>query len=68
MESILCINIPVQMISCTDTDGKITPLLFRFRDNSGELITVQINHVLNSEQKINKFYASFTCFKTESME
>lgn len=68
MESILCINIPVQMISCTDTDGKITPLRFRFRDNSGELITVQINHVLNSEQKINKFYASFTCFKTESME
>ena len=61
MESILCINIPVQMISCTDTDGKITPLRFRFRDNSGELVTVQISHVLNSEQKINKFYASFTC-------
>lgn len=61
MESILCINIPVQMISCIDTDGKITPLRFRFRDNNGELITVQISHVLNSEQKINKFNASFTC-------
>ncbi|MDE7176344.1 MAG: hypothetical protein K2O59_00845 [Lachnospiraceae bacterium] len=32
MESILCINIPVQMISCTDTDGKITPMRFRFKD------------------------------------
>lgn len=42
MENILCIDIPVQMISCTDTDGKITPLRFRFRDNNGEIITITI--------------------------
>lgn len=61
MESIFCTNIPIQMISCTDTDGMITPLRFCFRDNTAELITVQIIHILNSEQKINKFHASFTC-------
>ena len=38
MESILCVDIPVQMISCTDTNGKITPMRFRFRDKTGELI------------------------------
>lgn len=35
MESILCIDTPVQMISCTDTNGKITPMRFRFQDRTG---------------------------------
>ena len=61
MESVFCINIPVQMISCTDTDGKITPMRFRFRDKNGEIITVQISHILNSEQKRNCIHATFTC-------
>lgn len=61
MESIFCTNIPVQMISCTDTDGKITPIRFRFRDKTGEIITVPITHILNSEQKRNIIYATFTC-------
>jgi hypothetical protein len=51
MESILYVNIPVQMISCTDTDGKITPLRFRFRDRDGELVTVQVDHVVSTERK-----------------
>lgn len=42
MESILCVDIPIQMISCTDTNGKITPIRFRFRDRNGELITINI--------------------------
>lgn len=61
MESIFCINIPVQMISCTDTDGKITPMRFRFHDKDGELTTVQISHILNREQKTDRFHADFTC-------
>ena len=61
MESIFCINIPVQMIACTDTDGKITPIRFRFQDKTGNLTTIQISRILKSEQKANHFHATFTC-------
>ena len=47
VESILCVDIPVQMISCTDTNGKITPLIFRFKDKTGELISVTIGWLSN---------------------
>lgn len=61
MESIFCINIPVQMISCTDTDVKITPMRFCFQDKTGNLTTIQISRILKSEQKTNRIHASFTC-------
>ena len=57
----LCVDIPVQMFSCTDTNGKITPMRFRFRDKTGELITVTIDKVLSEEQYKNKVGASFSC-------
>lgn len=61
MESILCIDIPVQMISCTDTNGKITPMRFRFRDRTGELITVTIDKVLAEDQDRNRVGVNFSC-------
>lgn len=61
LESILCVNIPVQMISCTDTNGKITPLRFRFRDKTGELITVTIDKVLSENQDKNRVGVNFSC-------
>ena len=61
MESILCTNIPIQMISCTDTDGTITPMRFRFQDKTGALTTIQIGRILKSNQKTNHFHAAFTC-------
>lgn len=61
MESILCVNIPVQMISCTDTNGKITPMRFRFRDRNGELITVTIDEVLSEDQSRNQVGINFSC-------
>ncbi|MCH5248352.1 MAG: hypothetical protein J1E98_00395 [Lachnospiraceae bacterium] len=61
MESILCIDIPVQMISCTDTNGKITPIRFRFRDNTGEIITVKVEKILSQDQDKNRVGANFTC-------
>lgn len=61
MESILCIDIPVQMISCTDTNGKITPMRFRFRDKNGEIITVIVEKVLSEDQDQNRVGANFTC-------
>ena len=61
MESILCVDIPVQMISCTDTDGKITPLRFRFRDKNGEIVTVTIDQVLSEDQDRNRVGANFSC-------
>lgn len=61
LESILCVNIPVQMISCTDTDGKITPMRFRFRDKTGELVTVTIEKVLSEDQDRNRVGVKFSC-------
>lgn len=61
MESILRLEIPVQMIFCTDTDGKITPIRFRFRDRGGELIVVNINKVISSDQERNSMAAQFVC-------
>lgn len=42
MDSVFMIDIPVQMISCTDTNGRITPMRFRFRDKNTEIVTVEI--------------------------
>lgn len=63
MESILCVDIPVQMISCTDTNGKITPMRFRFRDKTGEIITVTIDKILSEDQDRdrNRIGVNFSC-------
>lgn len=61
MESVLCVDIPVQMISCTDTDGRITPMRFRFRDRTGELVTVTIDRILSADQSKNRMGACFFC-------
>lgn len=64
LESILCVNIPVQMISCTDTNGKITPMRFRFRDKNGELIAVTIDKVLSEDQDKNRVGVNYSCAAT----
>ena len=64
MESILCVDIPVQMISCTDTDGRITPMRFRFRDRTGELTAVTIDKVLSQDQDSNRTGINFSCTAT----
>ena len=61
LESILCVDIPVQMISCTDTDGKITPIRFRFRDRNGELTAVTVDKVLYEDQDKNRVGVHFSC-------
>ena len=61
MESYFHINIPVQMISCTDTTGKITPLHFKFKDKSGEIISVKVNQILRHTQDSTLMGASFDC-------
>ena len=61
MESVLYTDIPVQMISCTDTDGKITPVRFRFRDRNGEIVTIKIDQVLSSNQEHGSPGADFVC-------
>jgi hypothetical protein len=64
MESILFVDIPVQMISCTDTNGKITPLRFRFRDRDNELVTINIEQILSDNQKQSRVGITFTCAAT----
>lgn len=64
LESILCVNIPVQMISCTDTNGKITPMRFRFRDKTGELVAVTIDKVLSEDQDRNRVGINYSCAAT----
>lgn len=61
MESILCVDIPVQMISCTDTNGKITPMRFRFCDRNGELVTIHIARVVSAYQHQGSPGADFVC-------
>lgn len=61
VESILCIDIPVQMISCTDTNGKITPMKFRFCDRNGEIVTINIDKVLSTDQEHSSLGANFVC-------
>lgn len=61
MESILCLDTPIQMISCTDTNGKITPIRFKFQDKNGEIIMVDIDHIIKSEQDKTAFGAAYTC-------
>ena len=61
METILCIDTPVQMISCTDTNGKITPMRFRFRDRNGELITINVDEVISTDQEHGLLGANFVC-------
>ncbi len=61
MESVLCVDIPVQMISRFDTNGKITPMRFRFRDRNGEIITIRIEKVLSSDQEHSSLGANFVC-------
>lgn len=61
MESILCVDIPIQMISCTDTNGKITPIRFRFRDRNGELITINIEKIISTDQQHSSLGANFVC-------
>lgn len=57
----MCVDIPVQMISCTDTDGKITPIRFRFKDKTGELITVTIEKILSENQGRNRVGVNYSC-------
>ena len=61
VESILCVDIPVQMISCTDTNGKITPMRFRFRDRNGELVTINIEKIISTDQQHSSLGANFVC-------
>lgn len=61
MESILCVDIPVQMISCTDTNGKITPMRFRFRDRNDEIITIDIDKIISTDQQRSALAANFVC-------
>ena len=61
METILCIDTLVQMISCTDTNGKITPMWFRYCDRNGELITINIDKVISTDQEEGSLGANFIC-------
>ncbi len=61
IESVLCVDIPVQMISCTDTNGRITPIWFRFRDRNGEVVTIKIEKVISSDQEHSSLGANFVC-------
>ena len=61
MESMIIIDIPIQMIFCTDTDGKITPLRFRFQNKNNELITIDVSSVDTRQLEENKALAKFVC-------
>lgn len=64
MESQIATSIPIQMIACTDTDGKITPLRFRFKNSEGEIVSVNIEHIISIGTLARNLGASFVCCST----
>jgi len=52
------------MLSFTDTNGKITPIRFRFADRDGELITVKIENIISYEQRARNLGVSYECTAT----
>ncbi len=61
MKSILRASIPVQMISCTDTDGKVTPMRFRFKDIDGSIVSVTIDKILKRENLTRLIGIKYQC-------
>ncbi len=61
MNSILRASIPIQMISCTDTDGKITPMRFRFKDIDGSIVSVTIDKILKREDLTRLIGIKYQC-------
>lgn len=49
MEDGKVVNIPVQMASITDRDGKITPLWFRFENAEHVIEKIDIEQVLSRD-------------------
>ncbi len=47
MNDNLHLHIPIQIISCTDTDGHVHPIRFRFSDENKELLTVPVDEVVS---------------------
>lgn len=64
MDSYMITNIPIQIISYTDVDGKVTPMRFRFVDYDGSKVTVNIDRIISSDQAKNKIGATFECAAT----
>ncbi len=54
------------MISCTDFDGKIIPLRFRFRDNDGSIVAISVDQIITSNQKNNRFGINFECIAKQN--
>ena len=62
VDSYLWLNTPTQMISCTDTDEKITPLRFRFRDRDESIVAVTIDRIISTDQGSYKIGPTFECY------
>lgn len=50
---------PVAVLSCTETDGKITPLLFKYEEKDQTRVTVKVESI--RARKSVKGGLSFTC-------
>ena len=44
------VNVPIQMISCCNTLGDMTPMRFRYEDDEHNIITVQVIDVLSFKE------------------
>ena len=64
MDTYVVTNIPIQIISYTDVDGKVTPMRFRFTDIDGSKVTVNIDRIISSDQAKSKIGATFECAST----
>lgn len=53
---------PVSVISCIESDGKVTPIRFKYAEKDETRVTVNINEIRN--RKAVKDGLSFTCLVT----
>ena len=54
--------IRIAMISCTEADGKITPLRFKYKEQDETLVTVNVDSVRSRKSVPNGI--SFDCYVT----
>ena len=51
MGDVLPVNIPIQILSVTDTTGRMSPVRFRFEAQDHALVTVQVENVVARDEK-----------------
>lgn len=58
------VNIPIQLVSACSTQGNITPLWFRYENESHQVETIRIEQIVSSkeERHCGMDYIGYVCW------